>query len=401
MSAVLEATGVTLRYGAVTAVDDVDIAVEPGMLHGVIGPNGAGKSSFMDALSGRRKLSGGTVVLDGQDITKKPVAWRRLNGMARSFQRTSVFNSMTVRAQLEMVARKTKEQDLDSVIDALDLGPYLDKPCNSISYGLQRSVDIGDGARRQAARGAARRARRRPLAGGVGADARSHPLAVHGAQRRGRARRARRRRRLPRLRQGHGARRSARCWPPATRRRSAPTSAWSRPTWGAEDERAAGAQGRPRLLRGRARPRRRQLQDRRRRDRRPDRPQRRRQDHDAAVDLPRADGARRDPRRRQAARQAPLRAREPRRQPRAAGQAASSRTSRSRRTSSSGARRGRKGDWTVAEAARAVPEPGARVGPPGQPAQRRRAADARDRAGADGRARRCCCSTSRPRASPR
>ena len=142
MSAVLEATGVTLRYGAVTAVDDVDIAVEPGMLHGVIGPNGAGKSSFMDALSGRRGLSGGRVVLDGQDITKRSVAWRRVHGMARSFQRTSVFNSMTVRAQLEMVARKTKEQDLDSVIDALALRAYLDRPCNSISYGLQRSVDI-------------------------------------------------------------------------------------------------------------------------------------------------------------------------------------------------------------------------------------------------------------------
>jgi branched-chain amino acid transport system ATP-binding protein len=142
MSPVLEATGVTLRYGAVTAVDEVDIAVEPGMLHGVIGPNGAGKSSFMDALSGRRGLSGGRVVLDGQDITKRSVAWRRIHGMARSFQRTSVFNSMTVRAQLEMVARKTKEQDLDSVIDALALRAYLDRPCNSISYGLQRSVDI-------------------------------------------------------------------------------------------------------------------------------------------------------------------------------------------------------------------------------------------------------------------
>jgi len=143
MSAVLQATGVTLRYGAVTAVDDVDIAVEPGMLHGVIGPNGAGKSSFMDALSGRRRLSGGRVVLDGDDITKRSVAWRRVHGMARSFQRTSVFNSMTVRAQLEMVARKTKEQDLDSVVEALGLRPYLDMPCTSISYGLQRSVDIG------------------------------------------------------------------------------------------------------------------------------------------------------------------------------------------------------------------------------------------------------------------
>jgi branched-chain amino acid transport system ATP-binding protein len=142
MTAVLEATGVTLRYGAVTAVDSVDIAVERGMLHGVIGPNGAGKSSFMDALSGRRRLSAGKVVLDGQDITRRPVAWRRLHGMARSFQKTSVFASMTVRAQLEMVARKTAEEDLDSIMDALDVRPYLDLRCNAISYGLQRSVDI-------------------------------------------------------------------------------------------------------------------------------------------------------------------------------------------------------------------------------------------------------------------
>jgi branched-chain amino acid transport system ATP-binding protein len=142
MSAVLEATGVTLRYGAVTAVDDVDIAVEPGVLHGVIGPNGAGKSSFMDALSGRRRLSGGKVVLDGEDITKRSVAWRRLHGMARSFQKTSVFNSMTVRVQLEMVARRTGEEDLGSIIDALGIRPFLDLPCNSIAYGDQRSVDI-------------------------------------------------------------------------------------------------------------------------------------------------------------------------------------------------------------------------------------------------------------------
>jgi branched-chain amino acid transport system ATP-binding protein len=142
MSAVLEATGVTLRYGAVTAVDNVDIAVEPGVLHGVIGPNGAGKSSFMDALSGRRRLSGGKVVLDGEDITKRPVAWRRLHGMARSFQKTSVFNALTVRVQLEMVARRTGEEDLDSIVDALGIRPFLELPCNSIAYGDQRSVDI-------------------------------------------------------------------------------------------------------------------------------------------------------------------------------------------------------------------------------------------------------------------
>lgn len=139
---VLEASGVTLRYGAVVAVDDVDIAVAPGVLHGVIGPNGAGKSSFMDALSGRRRLSGGRVMLGGEDITRRKVAWRRTHGMARSFQKTSVFNSMTVRTQLEMVARRNREEDLDSIVRAFALEPYLDQPCSGISYGLQRSVDI-------------------------------------------------------------------------------------------------------------------------------------------------------------------------------------------------------------------------------------------------------------------
>jgi branched-chain amino acid transport system ATP-binding protein len=139
---VLRAEGVTLRYGAVVAVDHVDIAVAPGVLHGVIGPNGAGKSSFMDALSGRRRLSGGTVHLDGEDITRRNVAWRRKNGMARSFQKTSVFNSMTVRTQLEMVARRNREDDLAGIVAAFGLEPYLDEPCSAISYGLQRSVDI-------------------------------------------------------------------------------------------------------------------------------------------------------------------------------------------------------------------------------------------------------------------
>jgi branched-chain amino acid transport system ATP-binding protein len=141
-AAVLEATGVTLRYGAVTAVDDVNISVAPGILHGVIGPNGAGKSSFMDALSGRRKLSSGTVRLGGEDITKRSVTWRRRNGMARSFQKTSVFGAMTVRTQLDMVGRKTGEDDMDGVIDALSLRPYLDEVCSAIAYGHQRRVDI-------------------------------------------------------------------------------------------------------------------------------------------------------------------------------------------------------------------------------------------------------------------
>ena len=139
---IFEGQGLTVRYGALAALTDVAITLEPGVVHGVIGPNGAGKSTFIDALSGRRRPSAGSVLLDGEDITRRSARWRRGQGVARSFQRTSVFGSMTVRTQLEMVARKNAEPGLDQIIDTLGLGPVVDKVCSEIAYGTQRSVDL-------------------------------------------------------------------------------------------------------------------------------------------------------------------------------------------------------------------------------------------------------------------
>lgn len=140
--ALFEGAGVTVKYGAVVALDNVDITLTPGVVHGVIGPNGAGKSTFIDALSGRAKLSSGRVTLNGEDIGGKAVGWRRHHGVSRSFQRTSVFGSMTVRAQLEMIASKNDEPDLDEIISSLGLVPVLDRVCSEIAYGTQRSVDL-------------------------------------------------------------------------------------------------------------------------------------------------------------------------------------------------------------------------------------------------------------------
>jgi branched-chain amino acid transport system ATP-binding protein len=136
------ARGLSVRYGAVRALDDVDITLESGIVHGVIGPNGAGKSTFIDALSGRRRPSAGTVTFEGADITGKSVRWRRRHGIARSFQRTSVFGSMTVGDQLELVARRNAEPDLDHLVATLGLGPVVDEVCSTIAYGTQRSVDL-------------------------------------------------------------------------------------------------------------------------------------------------------------------------------------------------------------------------------------------------------------------
>lgn len=133
----------SLRYGNVKALDGVNLQLtEEGQIHGVIGPNGAGKSTLMDIISGRRTPSRGRVLLRGRDIGGKSVAWRRRNGMSRSFQRTSIFPTLTVIEQLELVAARVGGHDIDAVIEALDLNRLRTRRAENIAYGDQRRVDV-------------------------------------------------------------------------------------------------------------------------------------------------------------------------------------------------------------------------------------------------------------------
>ncbi|MDW3502826.1 ATP-binding cassette domain-containing protein, partial [Escherichia coli] len=63
-------------------------------------------------------------------------------GMARSFQRTSIFQDLTVRDQLELVAQHLGDDQLDDVIEVMDLGGFLDQKAGRIAYGVQRRVDV-------------------------------------------------------------------------------------------------------------------------------------------------------------------------------------------------------------------------------------------------------------------
>ncbi len=103
----MQAQSLSRRFGGLLAVDRVSLSLEPGRLHAVIGPNGAGKSTLVHLLAGELPLSGGTVRLDGRDISTWP-AWRRAKaGIGRSFQRTNVMRDMTVleNARLSAQAR--------------------------------------------------------------------------------------------------------------------------------------------------------------------------------------------------------------------------------------------------------------------------------------------------------
>jgi branched-chain amino acid transport system ATP-binding protein len=89
--------GVSKFFGAMAAVKDLSFAVEPGEIFGIGGPNGAGKTTLFDIVSGVSRADAGRVVFGGRDITR--VAPHRIcqMGIARTFQSTAAFDSMTVR----------------------------------------------------------------------------------------------------------------------------------------------------------------------------------------------------------------------------------------------------------------------------------------------------------------
>src|ERR687892_782416 len=104
MTAVLSARSISVLFGGVKAVRDVDLDVEPGQLVGLIGPNGAGKTTFVDAITGFVPHEG-TVMLDGADITGMPPHVRARRGLARTWQAIELFDDLTVTENLTVAAR--------------------------------------------------------------------------------------------------------------------------------------------------------------------------------------------------------------------------------------------------------------------------------------------------------
>jgi branched-chain amino acid transport system ATP-binding protein len=92
----LEARKVTVRFGGVTAVDDVTAGFFSGEVCGLIGPNGAGKTTLFDTISGIRTPTKGRVVYDGVDVTSRSVTWPARNGIRRTFQRQQIFGWLSV-----------------------------------------------------------------------------------------------------------------------------------------------------------------------------------------------------------------------------------------------------------------------------------------------------------------
>jgi branched-chain amino acid transport system ATP-binding protein len=92
----LEARNLSIRFGGHIAVDDVSCAFRPGELTAIVGPNGAGKTTFFNLLSGQLAASGGKVLIEGVDVTRRGAPERARLGLGRAFQLTNLFPRLTV-----------------------------------------------------------------------------------------------------------------------------------------------------------------------------------------------------------------------------------------------------------------------------------------------------------------
>ncbi len=159
----LVAEGLTRRFGGLTAVDDVSLRVVVGEIKAVIGPNGAGKSTLFNLLTSFDRPDAGRVLLDGEDITGMPAHRVVRKGLARTFQNTRLFDSMTALENV-MVGRHTRtrtgmlaaavrwpgtsaeerlsREEAARLLRLVALGDQTDTPAADLTQGRRRLLEV-------------------------------------------------------------------------------------------------------------------------------------------------------------------------------------------------------------------------------------------------------------------
>jgi branched-chain amino acid transport system permease protein len=151
----LEVKGVSKNFGGLVAVDSADLVVQPGTITALIGPNGSGKTTLFNLVTGAMRADAGEVWFDGRRIDKMQ-PWRRGHlGLARTFQTTRLFKSMTVLENLvaplpdakwrTMLAGAVGSKEADRARDLLEfvgMARFIHQPAGTLSYGQQKLVEL-------------------------------------------------------------------------------------------------------------------------------------------------------------------------------------------------------------------------------------------------------------------
>jgi len=160
---VLEIDAVTVRFGGITALDGVSMAIHPGEIVGLLGPNGAGKTTLFNAVSGFIKPEAGRVLLHGAEIQRLFPYERVAAGLGRTFQHVRLFRGLTVEENLlaaqhrhlsasplaAMLRLRSWRRDEDEahelverMLDTVNLRPWRERYPWELSYGTLRFLEL-------------------------------------------------------------------------------------------------------------------------------------------------------------------------------------------------------------------------------------------------------------------
>ena len=154
---ILRTERLTVRFGGLTALNQVDFAIRRDEIRAIIGPNGAGKSTFFNCLTGVLRPSSGSIIFAGEDITGLPPDRISRRGITRSYQITNILPNATALENTRIAAQSRRHawsmlthhrahRDLvekaESALDAVGLLAKADELAANLSHGEQRTLEI-------------------------------------------------------------------------------------------------------------------------------------------------------------------------------------------------------------------------------------------------------------------
>lgn len=156
MSPLIETRALTRHFGGLKAVEAVDFRLERGEIRAIIGPNGAGKTTFVSLICGRIAPTSGTIAFEGRDITRLPAHRRVRDGIAYTFQITSIFPKLPVYDNVALsvqrrllIKGRVRPAELDQgVAQALERVGLADRAqtlAGGLAYGHQRLLEVAMG----------------------------------------------------------------------------------------------------------------------------------------------------------------------------------------------------------------------------------------------------------------
>jgi branched-chain amino acid transport system ATP-binding protein len=161
--ALLRTDGVTMRFGGLTAVSDLNVVIDKNEIVGLIGPNGAGKTTAFNVITGMNRPTEGRVLYKGEDITRLGRHEITQRGLARTFQNIRLFRELSVlenvlvgchlmmdagifSATLHLPSYRRKDREARAfaleLLESVGLERFAGEPATSLPYGRQRRLEI-------------------------------------------------------------------------------------------------------------------------------------------------------------------------------------------------------------------------------------------------------------------